>query len=308
MPTQQSTNNQPCHAEQTECQVELPKCPPILTECHPELVSGSNDNRLRTKFGMTSTPKQRFFVHSTALALNGTPLRSRPLLVQAQNDRVCKKAAFTLAEVLITLGIIGIVAAITIPMLMTKYEKIRNVNQLKKTYSELSQAFKAASEENDLYTIGDNWQDRTAIVKALEPYIKILNVYTDNSNGINAMCYEGDIKSVTKGPQYGWFDTVGVSTPFSRKTASIKLLNGACVGFDLYGQSRVVFIDINGSQSRPNLFGKDMFMFECTSNNSFIPRGYNLPYSEISSNCKKGGKGGFCAARIIRDGWKINYY
>ena len=191
---------------------------------------------------------------------------------------------------------------------MTKYEKIRNVNQLKKTYSELSQAFKAASEENDLYTIGDNWQDRTAIVKALEPYIKILNVYTDNSNGINAMCYEGDIKSVTKGPQYGWFDTVGVSTPFSRKTASIKLLNGACVGFDLYGQSRVVFIDINGSQSRPNLFGKDMFMFECTSNNSFIPRGYNLPYSEISSNCKKGGKGGFCAARIIRDGWKINYY
>ena len=300
---------------------------------------------------MTSTPKQRFFVHSTALALNGTPLRSRPLLVQAQNgriqsrthvclqnqpdghtealaevsnkqnsnkrffgrqlpqnDRMYNKAAFTLAEVLITLGIIGIVAAITIPMLMTKYEKIRNVNQLKKTYSELSQAFKAASEENDLYTIGDNWQDRTAIVKALEPYIKILNVYTDNSNGINAMCYEGDIKSVTKGPQYGWFDTVGVSTPFSRKTASIKLLNGACVGFDLYGQSRVVFIDINGSQSRPNLFGKDMFMFECTSNNSFIPRGYNLPYSEISSNCKKGGKGGFCAARIIRDGWKINYY
>ena len=299
---------------------------------------------------MTSTPKQRFFVHSTALALNGTPLRSRPLLVQAQNDgysrthvclqnqpdchtealaevsnkqnsnkrffgrqllqndRMYNKAAFTLAEVLITLGIIGIVAAITIPMLMTKYEKIRNVNQLKKTYSELSQAFKAASEENDLYTIGDNWQDRTAIVKALEPYIKILNVYTDNSNGINAMCYEGDIKSVTKGPQYGWFDTVGVSTPFSRKTASIKLLNGACVGFDLYGQSRVVFIDINGSQSRPNLFGKDMFMFECTSNNSFIPRGYNLPYSEISSNCKKGGKGGFCATRIIRDGWKINYY
>ena len=238
---------------------------------------------------MTSTPKQRFFTF-------------------AQNNNNRKKAAFTLAEVLITLGIIGIVAAITIPMLMTKYEKIRTVNQLKKTYSELSQAFKAVSEENDLYTIGDNWQDRTAIVKALEPYIKILNVYADNSNGLNAMCYDGSIKSYNKGGQYGWLDTVGVSTPFSRKTASIKLLNGACVGFDLYGQSRVVFIDINGSQSRPNLFGKDLFMFELTSNNSFIPRGYNLPYSEISSNCKKGGKGGFCAARIIRDGWKINYY
>lgn len=35
-----------------------------------------------------------------------------------------KKKAFTLAEVLITLGIIGVVAAITIPMLMTKYHKL----------------------------------------------------------------------------------------------------------------------------------------------------------------------------------------
>ena len=35
-----------------------------------------------------------------------------------------KKAAFTLAEVLITLGIIGIVAAMTMPMLIAKYQKL----------------------------------------------------------------------------------------------------------------------------------------------------------------------------------------
>ena len=42
------------------------------------------------------------------------------------------RRAFTLAEVLITLGIIGVVSAITIPGLMTKYQQIRDVNRLKK--------------------------------------------------------------------------------------------------------------------------------------------------------------------------------
>ena len=218
-----------------------------------------------------------------------------------------KLAAFTLAEVLITLGIVGVVAAMTIPMLITKYEKIRNVNQLKKTYSELSQAFRAASEENDLYTVGDNWQDRTAIVKVLKSHIKVVQVY-DTPQPNRPMCYDGNIRTPNKGyGQYSWLDIISVSTPFSNKTASMKLLNGACVGFDLYG-SRVVFIDINGSQSPPNRFGKDLFMFELTSNNSFIPYQYNLPYSKISSDCKKGGKGMYCAARIIREGWEINYY
>ena len=43
-----------------------------------------------------------------------------------------KKAAFTLAEVLVTLGIIGVVAALTIPALIADYKKIVYVNQLKK--------------------------------------------------------------------------------------------------------------------------------------------------------------------------------
>ena len=43
--------------------------------------------------------------------------------------------AFTLAEILITLGIIGVVAAITIPMLVTKYHRIIVENRLKDSYA-----------------------------------------------------------------------------------------------------------------------------------------------------------------------------
>lgn len=55
---------------------------------------------------------------------------------------------FTLAEVLITLGIIGVVAAMTIPTLMTKYQQEVYVTKMKSTYSLFQQAFRAAEAEH----------------------------------------------------------------------------------------------------------------------------------------------------------------
>ncbi len=52
----------------------------------------------------------------------------------------CTKAAFTLAEVLITLGIIGVVAVMTIPTLIANTTNARYRSQFKKTISTLSQA------------------------------------------------------------------------------------------------------------------------------------------------------------------------
>lgn len=52
-----------------------------------------------------------------------------------------KRNAFTLAEVLITLGIIGVVAAVTLPALVQKYKEKQRVTQVKKAYTVLSQAF-----------------------------------------------------------------------------------------------------------------------------------------------------------------------
>ena len=51
------------------------------------------------------------------------------------------KKAFTLSEVLITLGIIGIVAAMTMPMILANSREKEMVSRLKKAYSNVSQAF-----------------------------------------------------------------------------------------------------------------------------------------------------------------------
>lgn len=55
---------------------------------------------------------------------------------------------FTLSETLITLGIIGVIAALTIPALITKHTKMQTTVKLKQTYSVMAQALRMA--ENDL--------------------------------------------------------------------------------------------------------------------------------------------------------------
>ncbi len=51
-----------------------------------------------------------------------------------------KNLGFTLAEALITLGIIGVVAAMTVPVLISNTNGAKYRSQLKKTYSTLNQA------------------------------------------------------------------------------------------------------------------------------------------------------------------------
>ena len=104
-----------------------------------------------------------------------------------------RRAAFTLAEVLITLGIIGIVAAMTIPTLISNYNKRQTVTKLKQTYSILSQALTMAQvKEGDTSTwdVGGiygtstddpNFSSREAtekfVSKYLIPYVKVSKDY-----------------------------------------------------------------------------------------------------------------------------------
>ena len=59
--------------------------------------------------------------------------------------------AFTLAEVLITLGIIGVVASMTIPTLVTNYQDKVMVNKAKLAYSQVHNALKLYASTNDCY-------------------------------------------------------------------------------------------------------------------------------------------------------------
>ncbi|MEE3349708.1 MAG: type II secretion system protein [Candidatus Gastranaerophilaceae bacterium] len=107
--------------------------------CHPELVSGSSHSKT-----LGSTQKEKVVVSSMGQMLN-----------QVQHDKK-KKAAFTLAEVLITLGIIGVVAAMTLPTLIQNHRKHEVETKLAKIYSVVNQAIKLSTVE---YGEPQYWSD-----------------------------------------------------------------------------------------------------------------------------------------------------
>lgn len=166
------------------------------------------------------------------------------------------KIAFTLAEVLITLGIIGIVAAMTMPALVANYQKKQTVTQLKRTYSILSQALVAAQQE---YGDMSGWEysgmnleaDETNdalnnfVQKYLEPHIKIIEYcYGDFSN---KSCF---YKSYSRGGV-----GLGSASPTSN-VASFIMNDGVVVRLEF---------DNNGGQHDTKFGGKSGFKREKTT-------------------------------------------
>ena len=84
------------------------------------------------------------------------------------------KKAFTLAEVLITLAIIGVVAAMTIPTLISNYKKHEVETKLVKFYSVINEAVKLSEIDNGEMVHWDRFMDQEAFYhKYLEKYLKV---------------------------------------------------------------------------------------------------------------------------------------
>ncbi len=215
--------------------------------------------------------------------------------------------AFTLAEVLITLGIIGIVAALTIPSLMTHFQKIRTVTQLKESYSIMQQAIKLSQEDNgDTDGWETNLDGHEFFQKYFANYLKWQHEYTLSEINSIAPHY-----FLNGRPYTGGF--------YSNESSHFVLINGSSIAIKNDGELMVV-IDTNGI-SKPNRMGIDSFMFVFSPEYGLQPWGgkgtstmesfgtYNrntiLSNSHYAS-CNKSNEGKWCTALIIQDGWKIS--
>ena len=194
------------------------------------------------------------------------------------------KFAFTLAEVLITLGIIGVVAAMTIPNLI---ENVRNRDlqvQLKKAYSEWNQISMQFMEDHE-QSIPDFVAEKgnSAFLKEIPKYLKGFSKYSDwtwdgtsdNETNINAMPYLiYSMKGIKSVPMC---DNVSMRSDISGK--HIWLDDPPVKG---YNGPRLC-IDLNGSK-RPNTLGIDIFYFLFTTDGHIIPEGADHPDNNYTSN------------------------
>src|SRR5574344_966823 len=125
------------------------------------------------------------------------------MFINAKGIRMInRKNAFTLAEVLITLGIIGVVAALTIPTLMQKTEERETVSKLKKVYSTLQNAYSRAindeGELSDWGTITDTAAGSDLVLQKFVPYLNVLK----NCGTTDFSCFYTGTYSTFKGSSF----------------------------------------------------------------------------------------------------------
>ncbi len=198
--------------------------------------------------------------------------------------------AFTLAEVLITLGIIGVVAAMTLPSLITKYKDKELATRAKKAYSAISQAVQLYQAKNS--SPGDStglWDVAKSSNEVTEKFAKYFNgakiCRSKNQKGC-APFYDYKVKYNSL-----WVDEDGAGKDMSLPAARIILSDGTLLAIqqytsceqsihqvqqDEYGNIKkdedgnplyfdytayfcaAIYFDINGSKL-PNQFGRDVF-------------------------------------------------
>lgn len=176
-----------------------------------------------------------------------------------------KIIAFTLAETLIVMGIIGIVSALTLPNLNSSTGDKEKVAKVKKIYQNLDDAFSRAQ---SVYGPLEEWfpsgaSETDIMTRFGERITEFMKVSKNCALAANAGCFSKQNMKYTDGRQ----STVSYET--KTNVYKIILADGTSVAFMSVGH--VFYVDIDGPNKGPNTIGKDIFSFE-VSDNSVVPK------------------------------------
>lgn len=219
---------------------------------------------------------------------------------------------------LITLGIIGVVSAITIPALMTKFQDMRNAQILKQDYSILQQVMKRSYDDGATSSLGGG--NNTALMKKwfetyMSPYMTVANVCIDTKG-----CWSEQKSKYLNGGNWSDANLSGPGRGIGLKPVCFVLNNGSNVCLDDYYKNQLIntfgvnviseetmgmaiYIDVNGN-SQPNIVGKDIFIAVALGD-QFVPAGNSLSRAQIDKDCSKSGRGFYCLWKVKNNGWSL---
>ena len=227
-----------------------------------------------------------------------------------------RRAAFTLAEVLITLGIIGVVAALTLPTLIQNHQKQVYVTQLKKAYSTLTNVYNELAAEQEVADWNQiscsDWYCLSDLLKHVKTIKSFEGCEEDWCNTYN---------SGIAGPTMVW----GTSSGFI--TADGALFVFTCGSY--LDSDYTWIVDVNGYNKGPNKPGRDIFQFALenlhkvddswdpqNTGNKLIPVGAKTDYGYKTNDyigewgrwedCSATNLTTSCTAKVLIEG-KMNY-
>ena len=200
-----------------------------------------------------------------------------------------KNNGFTLAEVLITLGIIGVVAAMTLPTLVQNQQKRSLEVATQKFYSTMSQAVKKYMADEgvddlrntpltDMSDDFSNWEDaEKACDDFVQKYLKVAKVCENGCFADNYKTLNGEISVV-----------YGLKTEEKLHTGTFMLADGAVFDIDSgdYVTPVELYVDVNGRKG-PNKLGYDLWDMTIFYDGS-------IDESHVNPECKKYGGEKYC--------------
>lgn len=227
-----------------------------------------------------------------------------------------EKCGFTLAEVLITLGIIGVVAAMTMPAVMNNIRHKELETAFKKAYSSISQALKMYEAENGVPLLGADlvyWDLKPRIM----PYFKTVKDCGWGYRDVSTTPCIANPQSLDEEAKKNYTATYKT---FSGKSdvyisffdnGQFVINDGMLVLLENDGGRNFISVDVNGYNKRPNKWGHDLFTFQITNNGKLLPMGVEGTYFYSASDayCSKTStsklNGGGCTAKALSDS---NYF
>ena len=189
------------------------------------------------------------------------------------------KKGFNLAEVLITLGILGVIIAMTLPTIIKNYRNKVLKQQFKVAYSIVYEAVKRMSVNNSdilntycgLNYTNTSIEARTRFGKDFSKYFDVVYDKTSDPNAYLTIYDNTRLKQ----PNYKKFDKLTDANGYNDGLFIIKngmiIMNGHCwIGAsNKKGQHVEFLIDINGKKG-PNAMGYDLFYFWIDDKNQLV--------------------------------------
>lgn len=220
------------------------------------------------------------------------------------------KKGFTLSEVLIVLGIVGVISALTIPAVMKDYKQRIYISELKKVYSQLSDSAQAIMSDEyatNFYNTNGGVPNACSDDNCTKGPGYFLNTYfkaarTNCGTGKDNTCVDNEYKSI-KGEDAG---QIPEDYYCLQNTNSISICGKYDADDGAQGSTKFI-VDVNGL-AEPNVTGRDVYVMKVLSDGSIV----DINEDKTKCNVATGGDGpttyaSGCLARIMADNWQMKY-
>jgi prepilin-type N-terminal cleavage/methylation domain-containing protein len=235
-----------------------------------------------------------------------------------RQKRYMKNKAFTLAEMLVALLIVGAIAALSIPSLVDTLQRNLMASQIKSITVSIQQLLNQQLVDNHVKSICDTDFATPDTLLSSKNFVQSVNCSPASS------CVTQDYKRLSdntvynNGVPYRSGSGEGNNIPF------IRLKNGAILGYAYYGcdglgvypetsdGDKVVgafYVDVNGDD-KPNINGRDYFTFHVTrygrTISSYEAAGNSYNDAAVLPKCQAGSASA-CYAYLQAHNWKMSY-